>query len=146
MRSRRRRSVTSLMSTTAPTTSRSSSNGIARIRIETSPRSTSSVTGRRGGTGGGAAGVLACLAEADVGGALARGVGVDTHPMQRADGVRAREPDVRVGIEDDHAVGDPWRVLELDFVAREREGPLGDHAREPVEQLEVVTLELAATA
>ncbi len=47
MRSRRRKSVTSRMSTNAPTASPASSSGMARIRIDVSPRSTSSVTGSR---------------------------------------------------------------------------------------------------
>ena len=49
-------------------------------------------------------------------------------------------------VDDDHAVADAWRALHLDLVDVERERAVGDHAREPVEDVEVDALELARTA
>ena len=71
-----------------------------------------------------------------------RRVRLDSHPVHRADRVRAREPDPQVGIEDDHAVADARRVLELVVVLTEGEGALGDHVSEAVEERDVVVLEL----
>ena len=47
--------------------------------------------------------------------------------MHRAHRVRAREAHAEVGVEDDHAVADARRVLELVVVLAEREAALGDH-------------------
>ena len=69
------------------------------------------------------------LVEADLGEVQPRRVRVDAHAVQRADRVRAREPHAQVGVEEDHAVADARGVLELDLVLTEREAALGDHAR-----------------
>ena len=60
--------------------------------------------------------------------------------------VRARELHARLGVDEDHAVADARRALVLDLVEIERERPVGDHAREPLERLEVRALELAGLA
>jgi hypothetical protein len=86
-------------------------------------------------------GVDRILVEPDLGQLLPRRVGVNAHPMQRADRVGAREPDLRFAVEDDDAVGDAGRVLELDLVAREGEAAFGDHACEALEHLGVLAFE-----
>ena len=65
------------------------------------------------------------LVEADLPEEQPVGVGVDPEPVQRADGVRAREPDPELVVEEDHPVGDPGRLLDRDLVAGERERALG---------------------
>ena len=47
------------------------------------------------------------------------------------------------GVYDDHAVAYTRRVLELVVVLAEREAALRDHAREAIEELQVLVLELA---
>ena len=52
----------------------------------------------------------------------------------------------RLGVDQDHAVADARRALDLDLVEIERERPVGDHLREPLERLEVGALELTGLA
>src|SRR5438876_1538416 len=141
MRSRRRKSVTSRMSTRAPTAARFEQREGADEDRRVAPLD---LLGDR--EPGGERGVDSVLVEPDLGQALARRVRVNTHPVQGADRVRAREADLGVAVEDDHTVRHARRVLELDLVAREREAALGDHPREAVEHLEVLAFERAGPA
>ena len=86
------------------------------------------------------------VVEADVDEPLRLRVGVDAHAVQRAHRVRARELHARLGVDHDHAVTDARRALHLDLVDVEREGAVGDHAREAVEHVEVRALELTGPA
>ena len=86
------------------------------------------------------------LVEAHLGEVQARRVRVDPEPVHRAHRVRAGEADAQFGVEDDHAVADAGRVLELVVVLAEREAALGDHAGEAVERREVELLELTELA
>ena len=132
IRSRRRRSVTSRMSTTTPVVRFCSTCGIARMRIDVSARSISSSTGSAGPHGP----PDRALGEArSPRGCRPGGVRVDAEVVQQAHRVRAREHDPGVAVEDDHAVTHAWRRLRLDLVLAERERALGDHVREPLEDL-----------
>ena len=86
------------------------------------------------------------LVEAHLGEVQPRRVRVDAHAVHRADRVGAGEADPQVGVEEDHAVADARRVLELVVVLAEREAALGDHRREALERRQVVLLELADAA
>ena len=127
------------MRSSAPVGSSSSNSGSTRNSIETSSRSISvddrQVAAHR--TPG------RVVVEADVGEVRVLRVGVDAEPVQQAHRVRARELHARLGVDEDHAVTDAGRALDLDLVEVERERPVGDHAGEPLERLEVGALELA---
>ena len=63
-----------------------------------------------------------------------------------ADRVGAGVADLALGVEADDAVADPGGLLGHEGVAGERERPVVHHAGEPVEELEVDTLQLAGAA
>ena len=71
---------------------------------------------------------------------------MDAETVHRAHRVGTGEADAQVGVEEDDAVADAGRVLELVVVLAEREAAFGDHRGEALEGRQVVLLELAQVA
>ena len=117
-RSRRRRSVTSRSSTQhADDLRRSTAAGSPARSSDVSPRSISSVTGSRARMATSTASWSKPISRE----VQARRVRVDAEAVHRADRVGAGEAHPQVGVEQDHAVADAGRVLELVVVLAERE-------------------------
>ena len=70
--------------------------------------------------------------------------GRDRRPVECVDGVGRRVRDPLAGVHHEHAVTDPGSLLDPGVVVDEGEQPVGDHHRQPLEQLEVHPLERAA--
>ena len=139
-RSRRRRSLTSRMSTSAPVTAPLSSSGMQRITTAMSLPSPISSVDRQPGLVGERHRRLVepGLVEADPFDA-----GVDAHAVEGVDGVRRGVVDPGAGVEDQHAVADPGVSAGDHLVDGKGKLPLGDHAGQAVEDLDVDPLELA---
>ena len=86
------------------------------------------------------------VVEAELGQALPDGVGADADPVQRRDRVRGRVLHASVGVHDHHAVTDPRGDRGGAAAGLEREGALGDHLREAIEDGQVGPLQLARLA
>ena len=139
-RSSRRTSVTSRSRTMHPVTSSVWIRGMQCSRTVTSGRrSTSSTTGSAEAS----AHSMADSSMPEVGEAAALDLGVHAHPVEGVGGVRRGVADPALLVDEDHAVTDPGRLLGGHLLAREREGPLGQHDGEPVEHVPVGALEVA---
>ena len=139
-RSRRRTSVTSRMRTRQPVTRRRSMSGMQWSSTVTSGRrSTSSTTGR-------AEARAHSMADSSMPSSCSRcpsSLGVEAHAVEGVGGVGRRVADPSGLVDEDHAVTDPRGLLGGHLFAREREGRLGQHDGEAVEDVAVGALEVA---
>ena len=143
MRSRRRRSVTSRISRSAPVGSSSSS--IGSTRSSTDDVAALDLLGDRAGGGASRAARGRRRSRSRPGAARCAYAWMPMRCSELTAFGLANCTRVSSSMHD-HAVADARRALDLDLVDVERERALGDHLGEPLEHLEVGALELAGAA